>query len=254
MIRNPMILPELPTIASGQFGLTETTFAVPSGALSGWQSLGTLTEAVDELSLDLVYNSSSRAVAISLQSDGATIVDRLIVHSVGSGACVPVRLPIHIPAGPLSIAAAANVSGSVSVAPTAGRFSVPRTASSIVPLTAINLATLLNTGQSLPMSASAGAWTNIGAPLAAAAKAIIISANTGGDFDRAPTGPAVLQLSLDGTTVLGSTVAWQSPSGFSIACRLFEHEIPAGSQIRARAWPTSLTPPDNISLSVSLVR
>jgi len=245
---------QLPTVTAGQFGLAQATFAVPANAFSGWQSLGTVAEPIDHLGLDLVYNTSGRAIAISLQSNGETIVDRLIVHSVGPGACLPVPFPIRIPAGPLQISAASNVAGNLTVAPTGARFSVPRIASSVVPLTAVNLATLLNTGQSLAMSSAAGAWTSIGGPLGSDAKAIILSAQTGGDFDRAPTGPAVLQISLDGANVLGSTVAWQSVSGFSIACRLFEHDIPAGAQIRARAWPSSLTPPDNISLSISLVR
>lgn len=245
MIRNPPVgaggsTPTLPILTSGQFGLPADIINITGLAahtLSPWTDLGTLSEPIDKLLLDLIYNSSGRAVSISLRHGGTTlIVDRLIAQTVGAGPPTQVPLPIRIPAGPLQIQVASNSAGNLHIGASAVKSSVPQNATSISLMTPYNVANLLSSGTNIPITSTAGTWNNIGSPTSADAKGLIFSMEKGGAFSSRTPGQAVVQISLDGSTPLYTTVVWQTATQFALPPRVFEHGIPAGSQVRMRAF------------------
>lgn len=249
--------PVLPVFTSGQYGSTPTVVPIAlgsAGVLSGWVPLGELTDPVDDLNLDCFYTTSGRALLINLRHGGSTlIVDRFVAQNVGSGAPVTVPLPIRIPAGTIDVQVASNASGTAYIVPSAARSSVPRTATQVAPLYTPNLASLLSAGTSFFIAAAPGAWTNIGVPTPIAGTGLILSAQNGGQFTGRVVGPVTVQISLDGATPIMATGAWQSAGGFVLMPREIRHAIPAGTQVRARAFQTGASGSDPINLSVSVV-
>lgn len=267
MIRNPPVgaggAPTLPTFVSGQFGLNPLTDILLPGAStwSAWTSLGTLTAAIDELAFTAIFESSSRALALELRTGGSTvIVDRFVSQNLGTGEPVGVPLPIRIPAGLLEARVASNVddvSRGVSLSVFGVQSSVPETATVIEPITPFNLAALLTTGTTdIFMTEGPGAWTNIGSPLAADAKGLIFTAQNGGRFSGKTAGPVVIQFSIDGVNPISSTVVGQTSAVFIASCRRIRHQIPSGTQLRARAYMP--VPVDNLddrtNICVSIIR
>ena len=260
----PTPTPTFPVPTIGQFGLSTTpvTVAASAGAFGSAVLLGSLTEPVDELLLDIGFSTGGRSLALNVYSGstggvgGTLIADRLVVHNVGLGN-TPVRLPIRVPAGRVEIAIAANVAGDAYVTPSALKFDVANPATLIEPLTAVNLASLLGTGVTIaPMAvdAASASWVNLGSALANNAHGLILAAQNGGSFgSRTPVGPATIQLSLDGANILASTWAWNSTAALSISHRVFQHRLLSGTQVRGRAFvgAGSLS---NINLSLSVIR
>ncbi len=258
--------PTAPTYTQGAYGLNTGLTSITGGTAGvkvAAVSIGTLSQAVDLLSLEFYYNAN-RAFLIDVIAAGTIIAADLPVTFTTGSVC-RFSLPLRIPAGALTISHLSNGTNQALIASAFAATATLAETNTLIEAIAPAGSSALTTGVSgVTVNNVAPAMTQIGSALANAITGFIPSLSTNSDTTRTSTSYLLeIGTGADATAAAANLLPGHWLYGSNTVAvlyetnRLYRQAFPAGTIFWARVTSSadpSATAPETCNIQLHGVR